>query len=142
MVEYEHMSIRYSALITSALFLVLSVPTLAFASFDESAAQGRTQVAALTEQQLDGLNTRIFSDAFITAKIVGFDRSEIDQLKADVQMLKQENAQLRASQGSQPVTQSSSLEGRVTALEINFTKLQSILGQVVVMLTALLTKLQ
>ena len=75
----------------------------------------------------------MFSDAF----------SEIDQLKADIETLKRENAQLHVSFGTQEAVQpSSDLEARVSALEISFGKLQSTLGQVVIMLTALLSKLQ
>ena len=97
---------------------ILLAPAAAFASFDQAKQGGQTQVQALTPQQLDSLNTRVFSDAFLAAKIVGFDRAEIDQLTADMQALKQENAQLRAALSSRPVAQVATspapgLEGRV-----------------------------
>jgi outer membrane murein-binding lipoprotein Lpp len=46
----------------------------------------------------------VFTDAWITAKIIDYDRSEIDQLKADVQELKAENTQLRNQVASRPAT--------------------------------------
>jgi hypothetical protein len=53
--------------------VVLSAPTLAFASFNESVAVGQAQVNSLGSSQLDALNPRVFSDAFLTAKIIGYD---------------------------------------------------------------------
>ena len=121
-------------------------PAAAFADFTASAQTGRAQAASLSQQQLYSLNGRVFSDAFITAKIIGYDPAEIDQLKADVAELKQENAQLRAQITNQPTAPgtapSSDLDARVAALELSFAKLQGTLGLVVNMLTALLAKLQ
>jgi hypothetical protein len=80
----------------------------------------RSQAASLSQQHLDRLNRRVFTDAWVTAKIIGHDRSEIEQLKADVRVLKDENAQLRV-QLIQPrtvsATASSGLESRIAALE-------------------------
>jgi hypothetical protein len=100
----------------------------------------------MSQQQLDALNYRDFTDAFIAAKIVGFDRAEIDQLKADMRALKEENAQLRIQFSSRPAASVaapaiSGLEGRVAALEASFASLQSTLGTVVSMLTLVLGKL-
>ncbi len=127
------------------LAALLLAPASAFADFSASVDTGRTQAAGLSQQQLDSLNSRVFSDAFITAKIIGYDPSDLAQLKADVAALKQENAQLRAQISNQPAAAgavSSSLDARVAALETSFAKLQGTLGLVVNMLTALLAKLK
>jgi hypothetical protein len=127
------------------LVVLLLAPAAAFADFNASVETGRAQAASLSQQQLDSLNSRVFSDAFITAKVIGYDPSDIAQLKADVAELKQENEQLRAQISNQPAATGaapSSVDARVTALEISFAKLQGTLGLVVNMLTALLAKMQ
>jgi len=133
-------------MITLLAATLLLAPGFASASFSDSSAQARSQVNSLSQQQLDSLNTRVFTDAFIAAKIVGFDRSEIDQLKADVRALKDENAQLKAQLSSRPVSvgyaPADTQGDRIAALEAKFDALQGTLGQVVTMLTFLLTKLQ
>jgi hypothetical protein len=94
---YRQSFSQATAVRTAAVFVArLLTPTAAFASFYDSAAQGRSQVDQLTQQQLDGLNGKVFSDAFITAKIIGCNPTEIDQLKSGVQQLRQENTQLRS----------------------------------------------
>ena len=127
--------------------LLLAIPHPASAAFIDSQQAGKTQVQTLSTQQLDSLNSRVFSDAFLAAKIVGFDRSEIDQLKADVAALKAENAYLKSQRATQPTTimqttVAPGLEGRVARLEAALTGLQNTLQLVVGMLTSLLTKLQ
>ena len=135
------MNTRHVAALTLAVLLLS--PTLAFASFTDTAQRAQSQANSLTAEQLDNLNTRVINDAFVTAKIIGYDPSEIQQLRADVSQLRQENAQLRALVQAAPVTASapSTLEARVSALEISFTSLQGTLKLVVTMLTALLAKL-
>jgi hypothetical protein len=105
--------------LVAAISLFALVPTFAFADFNSAATQAKTQVAALSQQQLDGLNPRVFTDAYIAAKIVGYDPTELAQLRTDVNQLRAENAELRS--------QLSSLQGT--------------LGNVVRMLTLLLAKL-
>jgi hypothetical protein len=80
----------------TAVSVALLTPSLTFADFNTNAAQARVQVSQLTQQQLDGLNGKNFSDAFLTAKIIGYSPSDIDQSKADVQQLRQETAELRS----------------------------------------------
>lgn len=127
--------------------LLLLVPQFAFAAFYDSASQAQQQVDSLTQQQLDSLNNRVFSDAFIIAKIIGFDRSEIDQLKADVRTLKEENARLRA-QLALPVSlpvgapSLSANDSRIADLEAKFESLHETLANVVALLTVVLRKLQ
>jgi hypothetical protein len=136
------MNTRYIAGLTSAILLLS--PTFAFASFTDAAQRGQAQANSLTSEQLDNLNTRVVNDAFLTAKIIGYDPSEMQQLKADVASLKQENAQLRAQLQSVPATASAvpaSLDARVTRLETAIGGLNSTLMLVVKMLTAVLAKL-
>lgn len=137
------MKITVVALIGAALFFA---PGLASASFNDASTQARSQVNSLSQQQLDSLNARVFTDAYIAAKIVGFDRTEIDQLKADMRVLKEENAQLRTQLGSRPAAvgfaPTDNQGDRVAALEAKFDALQSTLGSVVGMLTLILGKLQ
>lgn len=131
------------ALLAAAL---LFAPGLASASFNDASTQARRQVNGLSQQQLDSLNARDFTDAYIAAKIVGFDRTEIDQLKADMRALKEENAQLRAQLGSRSAAvafaPTDNQSDRIAALEGKFDALQSTLGSVVGMLTLILGKLQ
>jgi len=98
------MNTRFVAWLTSAILLLL--PTLAFASFTATAQRAQAQANSLTAEQLDNLNTRVVNDAFVTAKIIGYDPSEIRQLRADVAQLRRENAQLRAQVQSAPATAS------------------------------------
>ena len=136
------MKLRALAALLAALLLA---PSLASAAFYDSASQAQSQVNALSQQQLDSLNGKVFTDAWITAKVIGYDRSDIDQLKADVQQLKAENAQLRAQLGSRPATVPapvSSDDARITALEVRFASLQDTLGTVVKLLTMVLAKMQ
>jgi hypothetical protein len=131
-----------SALLAASL---LFAPVVASASFSQSVDIGRSQASALSQQQLDSLNSRVFTDAFIAAKIIGFDRTEIDQLTADVRTLKQENAQLKAQLSNRTVSVGSpatDLSGRVSALEDQFNSLQGTLGSIITMLTLVLSKLQ
>src|SRR5882762_2214072 len=86
--------------------VVLSAPTLAFASFSESVSVGQAQVNGLSGPQIDALNSRVFSDAFLTAKIIGYDPATIQELKNDIRQLQDDNAQLRAqlnARSSSPV---------------------------------------
>ncbi len=130
------------SIVSGLIVSLLLTPAAAFAStFQEGVIIGRTVTAKATQQQLDSLNAGVFSDAFMTAKIIGYDRSEIDQMKADIQQLKQENAQLRAqlTQGTgTPTPFAPSLEGRVAKLEASFSSLQGTLSLIVTMLTALI----
>lgn len=57
------------------LLALLLIPFPATAAFIDSQHAGKAQVQTLTSQQLDSLNTRVFSDAFLAAKIVGYDRA-------------------------------------------------------------------
>lgn len=66
-------------------------------SFAQSVETGRQRANALTQQPLDSTNAKVFADAFLTAKIIGYDRAEIDQLKADMQEFRRENATSRCS---------------------------------------------
>lgn len=89
----------------------------------------------------------MFSDAFLTAKIIGYDPTQIKALRSEVQELKQANAQLRAMIQTAPITVTAqpvpfTLEARVAKLETSFAGLQNTLTLVVQMLTTLLTKLQ
>jgi hypothetical protein len=138
------MNTRAIAALSLAIFL--STPALALASFNDSVQRGQGQVASLTQEQLDSLNTKVFADAYLTAKIIGYDPAEIKQLKADVQLLRQENALLRAQLQASPaagtaVVSSVSLETRVTKLETSFASLNDTLLLVVNMLRTLLAKL-
>jgi len=92
-----------------------------------------------TAQSLDNVNQRVINEARLTAQIIGFDRNEIERLKADVRQLQTENAQLRSVNSASPV--SSSLESRVAALEFAMAGLHSTLQALVHMLTTLLVKL-
>jgi ABC-type phosphate transport system auxiliary subunit len=129
----------------AVLAALLFAPVFASASFEARAEYSRANVNSLSTQEIANLNTKVFSDAFLAARIVGFDRAEIDAIKAELQALRTENAQLRSqlSVGSPaPVTQpSSNLDARVTSLERSMNGLQSTLGQVVTMLTLLLGRL-
>jgi hypothetical protein len=135
---------RIRTVIVSAAVLCLIAPSFTAAAFVDASAAAKAQVSGLSQQQLDSLNTKVFSDAHLTAKIIGFDRSEIDQIKAELQALRSENAQLRAQASWQSVgaPPASSLEARVSALEGSFSALQGTLVTVVQMLTSLLAKLQ
>lgn len=137
---------RYTMISLLLAATLLFTPAFAQASFSTAADSARSQVNSLSQQQLDSLNSRVFTDAFIAAKIVGFDRSEIEQLKADMRALKEENAQLRAQLASRPAAvgyaPADNQTDRITALEAKFDTLQGTLGQVVTMLTFLLSKLQ
>jgi hypothetical protein len=97
--------------------VLVASPALAFADFNDTAQRAQAQANSLTTEQLDNLNTRVVNDAYVTARIVGFDPAELAQLKADVAALKQENARLR-SQGSVAPAGDATLETRVTALEV------------------------
>ena len=99
---------------------ILLAPATTFASLDDASAYGRAKADNLSREELANLNTKVFSEAWLTARIIGYDRSELDQLKAEVRQLREENTQLRAR-----------VEG-----------LNGTLGLVVNMLTALLAKLQ
>ncbi len=103
-----------------ALVAPLLAPATTFASLDDASAYGRAKADNLSREELANLNTKVFSEAWLTARIIGYDRSELDQLKAEVRQLREENTQLRAR-----------VEG-----------LNGTLGLVVNMLTALLAKLQ
>jgi hypothetical protein len=136
---------RIRTVIVLAAILTLAAPSFAAAAFMDASAAAKAQVSTLSQQQLDSLNTKVFTDAHLAGKIIGFDRNEIDQIKAELQALRMENAQLRAQSAGQPVgsaAPASSLEARVSALESSFTGLQSTLVTVVQMLTSLLSKLQ
>lgn len=63
-----------------ALFfaLLLLIPFPASAFYVDSQQAARAQVANLTQQQLDSLNTRVFSDAFLAAKVTGNIAGAID----------------------------------------------------------------
>src|SRR4051794_18098518 len=112
-----------SRTVTMVVVASLLAPCFASADFNSSSAQARTQVGSLSTQQLDGLNQKVFTDAFTAARIVGYDRSEIDQLKSDVQELKQENAQLRAQLTLIPAGN----DARISSLETRFASLQEML---------------
>ena len=108
---------RYVAgLISAAL---LASPALAFADFRDTAQRARAQASSLTTEQLDNLNTRVVNDAYVTARIIGYDPAEIRQLRTEVAQLRQENAELRTS----------------------FSGIEGTLRLVVTMLTALLAKI-
>ena len=132
---------RFGPIIVLASVLALAAPSLASAAFVDASAAAKAQVFSLSQQQLESLNTKGFTDAHLAGKIIGFDRNEIDQLKADIQSLRNENAQLRTQGQSNGTTPSSTLEGRVAALEMSFSSLQATLGAVVTMLKALLIRL-
>lgn len=135
---------RIRAAFGSLIALALLAPTFALAAFVDASAAAKAQVASLSQQQLDSFNTKVFTDAHLAGKIIGFDRSEIDQIKAQLHALQLENAQLRAQINGQPVaavTAPTSLEARVATLEKSLGGLQSTLMTVVQMLTSLLTKL-
>ena len=130
---------------------VLFAPLVASASFADSAALAKQRTDQLTQQQLDATNAKLFSDAFLTAKIIGYDRAEIDQLKADVQALKDENAELRAMSvgssgniGTAEFTDADlpSLDARVTKLEGMFAGLQNSLVLLINMVSEVLNKLK
>jgi hypothetical protein len=138
------MRFRKDIVLTAAVLSLLA-PSFAAAAFVDASQAAKAQVSTLSQQQLDSLNTKVFTDAHLAGKIIGFDRNEIDQIKAELQALRMENAQLRAQSAGQPVgsaAPASSLEARVSALESSFTGLQSTLVTVVQMLTSLLSKLQ
>jgi hypothetical protein len=127
--------------------VVLSAPMLAFASFNESVSVGQAQVNSLTSPQLDGLNAHVFSDAFLTAKILGYDPATIQEMKNDIRQLQDDNAQLRAqlnARSSSPVAAAplnTSLDARVSALESKMSGLDDTLRVVVTLLTSLLAKM-
>jgi len=126
-------TMRIRTVIVSAAALCLIAPSFAAAAFVDASAAAKAQVSALSQQQLDSLNTKVFSDAHLTAKTIGFDRSDIDQIKAELQALRSENAQFRAQATGQSVGASpaSSLEARVSVLEGSFSALQGTLMTVV-----------
>jgi hypothetical protein len=134
---------NWKSVVVLAAIISLAAPSFASAAFADASAVAKAQVASLSQQQLDSLNTKVFSDAHLAAKIIGFERSEIDQIKSELQALRNENAQLRAQLSGQAIgaASPSSIEARVSALESSFTSLQGTLMTVVQMLTSLLAKL-
>jgi hypothetical protein len=72
--------------------VILAVPTIAFADFADKIDRGRAQASGMTTQQLDALNTKVFSDAFIAAKIIGYDPAAIEQLRSEVRQQEQKSA--------------------------------------------------
>jgi hypothetical protein len=105
-----------AGLISAAL---LASPVVALADFTDVAQRAQAQANSLSREQLDNLNTRVVNDAFVTARIIGYDPAEIKALRAEVAQLRQENADLRAA----------------------FNGIEGTLKLVVSMLTALLAKL-
>lgn len=143
------MNTRYVAGLISVILLLS--PALAFADFSDQAARAQAQAAALTSDQLNNIDSKAFRDAYLTAKIIGYDPAEIKQLKADVAQLKQENAQLRALVQAAPAQTAPvasapvadmSLDSRVTKLEGQFDGLNNTLSLVVQMLTQILAKMR
>ncbi|MEK7994729.1 MAG: hypothetical protein AAB403_13070 [Planctomycetota bacterium] len=135
------MNKRYVAGLISAV--LLASPAVALADFNGTAQRAQAQAASLTTEQLDNLNTRVVNDAYVTARIIGYDPSEIRQLRADVAALKQENAQLRAQVRSAPSASAAApdIEARVSRLEASMESLNNTLMLVVKMLTTLLAKM-
>ena len=80
-----------------ALVAPLLAPATTFASLDDASAYGRAKADNLSQEELANLNTKVFSEAWLTARIIGYDKTEIDQMKAEVRQLKEENTRLRAS---------------------------------------------
>ncbi|MEK7994678.1 MAG: hypothetical protein AAB403_12810 [Planctomycetota bacterium] len=113
------MNKRYVVGLISAV--LLAAPALAAADFNDTAQRARAQANSLTAEQLDNLNTRVVNDAYVTARIIGYDPAEIKALQAEVAQLRLENAQLRAAPGATQTD--ASLEGRVAALEVALTGL-------------------
>lgn len=128
-----------AAAVTGIVLLLSTSFAFADTSYEKSAL-AKQQVAAQSEESLSTLSMKVFVDAHTTARIIGYDRAEIDQLKRDVQELRNENAQLRGQAGS--TSASPDIEARVAALEASFASLQSTLGTIVNMLTLLLSRMQ
>jgi len=127
--------------------VVLSAPTLAFASFGEDVSVGQAHVNNFTSQQLDNLSPSTFYDAFITAKIIGYDPATIQELKNDIKQLKDDNAQLhaqldaRTSSPAAAAPTNTNLEARVSTLETKFSGLDDTLHVIISLLTTLLAKM-
>lgn len=125
---------------------ILLLPPAALAdTFQQNIQSAQSRVAAETDSQLSNLGTSVYTDAFVTARIIGYDPNEIDQMKADIQQLKDENAQLQTELAARPTVSAgsdASLEPRVAALEARMSGLQSTLASIVAMLTQVLGKLQ
>lgn len=142
----EHMkSILGRVVAATAVVLLLSTSYASAETSWEKSALAKQQVGSQSEEALSNLSMKVFVDAHTAARIIGYDRNEIDQLKRDIQALRDENARLRnqspVAPAAAPIT-SSGLERRVAALEVSFSSLQSTLGSVVTMLTMLLGRLQ
>lgn len=134
--------------LTAAIGLFLCLPAISLAAFADSVEIGRNKTAELTQQQLDSLNGKVFSDAFLTAKIIGYNPSEIAVMRAENAALRQEIAQLRAlvagNVGSAAFTDADvpSLEARVAKLENMFAGLQESLVLLLNMVSEVLVKLR
>jgi hypothetical protein len=125
-----------------AALIVGVFPSAAAAdTFQQKSEQARLDVASRSIPSLESLNNSAFIDAHIAAKIIGYDRSEIEQMKREIAQLRAENVQLR---GQAPATThfTGNLEARVAALEIAMDGMQGTLGKVITMLTLFLTKMQ
>jgi cell division protein FtsB len=136
---------RYIAAGAASILFALFVPLFAFASFADSAESARVSTANLSQQQLDGINKKVFSDAFLVAKIIGYDKAEFDQLKAEVQSLRAENAQLRSQGAGSSIATSeypSSLEGRVARLESAMLTVQKSLAALLNIFTEVLAAMR
>jgi archaellum component FlaC len=110
----------------AVVLVLLPVSALAASSEDIEAARDRASSA-----DLGSVNRSIISEAFLTAKIIGFDPEEVDRLKDDIRDLKQENEELRdmlaggrAGASLNDDGTSSSLEDRISKLERMFAGLQ------------------
>jgi hypothetical protein len=84
------MNKRHMAGLISAV--LVASPALAFPHFNDTAQRAQAQANSLATEQLDNPNTRVVNDAYVTARIIGFDSAELAQLNADVAALEQENA--------------------------------------------------
>lgn len=127
--------------------LLALTPVTAFASaFDDKNELARTYVDNLSQEQLDAIAGSHFRDAHRAALMIGFDRAEIDQLKRDVQALRQENANLRAQLNAAPANTAlaapASLEARVSKLEHMFAGLQNSLVHLLNIVSEALTVLR
>jgi hypothetical protein len=126
------------------LAVIFLAPHVASASLTDSLDAARKSVDNASTADLENLNRSVYSEAFLTARLIGFDPEEMEQLRDDVRELKKENAQLRAAMsGSRGAAVSvdadtASLEARVSKLESMFAGLQDSLVSLINMVSAVL----
>jgi hypothetical protein len=123
--------------------VLLLAPAAASASLKDTLESARERAYSTSDAELETLNRSVFSEAFMTARLIGFDPKEMEQLREDVRDLKKENAELRGMlsegrAGASVGDDNSSLDERVSKLESMFAGLQDSLVALLNMVSAVL----